>query len=411
MRDLLPHEAAQQAQVSGLVSGAFSAYGYRPVVVPAFEYAPVIEKALQGSAHVLRFVEPETGEVVALRPDMTPQIARLVSSRLKGHPLPMRLCYRGSVLRRRHERARQGRQIQQVGFELLGAPELAGDLEVVELATASVKAAGLSHFTLDLSHSEIARSLTSEASPEHRRGILEALSIKDASELERRGREAGLSAANLRALSELPLLFGGPEIWERAVPLLEKTAAAPAVASLRALTQAIDQADLCDTWVVDLGEPCRFDYYTGMTFHILAEGPGEAVGSGGRYDKLLERFGADCPAAGFAVDLSNLCWALESAGRLPVPRPSLVVVHDTASLDVARAIATVLRARGISATLYDGDAPAAYQLAWGHTACVHVAPNAFEVRVEAGANQHPFSSAERAAEIIEQALRTESEVR
>src|SRR6185503_13661335 len=113
MRDLLPGEASNQAALVRRLLGAFELCGYELVAVPIFEYAAVLEQGLGalGEHEILRFVEPETGTVVVLRPDMTAQIARVVATRLAEAPVPARLCYQGSVLRRRHERARRQRQI------------------------------------------------------------------------------------------------------------------------------------------------------------------------------------------------------------------------------------------------------------------------------------------------------------
>src|SRR5689334_21005339 len=100
MRDLLPADARARASLSRRLMQSFELYGYERVTLPVFEYADVLERGL-GSLdpnEVLRFVEPESGEVVALRPDMTPQVARLLATRLVEAPAPARLCYEGSVL-------------------------------------------------------------------------------------------------------------------------------------------------------------------------------------------------------------------------------------------------------------------------------------------------------------------------
>ena len=76
---------------------------------------------------------------------------------------------------------------------------------------------------------------------------------------------------------------------------------------------------------IDLGEVRGFAYYTGAIFHVLAAGPGEPIGAGGRYDDLLARFDAPMPAVGFALYLDAVAWAREAAGS-PTTRPPSVVV-------------------------------------------------------------------------------------
>src|SRR4029077_20299252 len=116
--------------------------------------------------HVLRFVEPESGEVAALRPDMTPQIARMIATRLYERPPPFRLAYEGTVLRRRSGRARKHRQIPQVGVELAGVGGPEGDLELLALAADALRATGLDRFTLDVGDAGVVRSLLDGLAPQ-----------------------------------------------------------------------------------------------------------------------------------------------------------------------------------------------------------------------------------------------------
>src|SRR5260221_4928492 len=181
MRDLLPPEAAQRRRLSRRLFDHFALYGYELVTPPAFELAEVLERGLGtlDPRDVLRFVEPESGEVAALRPDVTPQIARMAATRLSDRPRPMRLCYEGTVLRRRQERARKHRQIPQAGVELLGVRGPEGDIELMSLAVSSARAAGLSDFVLDLGHADIARAMLNEFPAPLEATILNALAHKD----------------------------------------------------------------------------------------------------------------------------------------------------------------------------------------------------------------------------------------
>ena len=133
MRDLLPEEAAARRTLARQVIEVVARHGYALVTLPVFEFAEVLERGLGtlDPADVLRFVEPESGEVAALRPDMTPQIARVIATRLRDRPPPVRLAYEGTVVRRRSGRARKHRQIPQVGVELAGVAGPEGDVELL----------------------------------------------------------------------------------------------------------------------------------------------------------------------------------------------------------------------------------------------------------------------------------------
>jgi ATP phosphoribosyltransferase regulatory subunit len=317
MRDLLPPVARRQGELARRITRCFELHGYEIVTLPVFEYAEVLERGLGAleSDEVLRFVEPESGEVVALRPDMTPQIARILATRLADLPGPARLCYHGSVMRRPRERARRHRQIFQAGVELLGLEGPAGDLEILRLASAGVRAAGLSSFVFDLGHARIAAALL-ETLPDARTAeLVDALAIKDQPEVSRRALAAGYGGRILTAISELCELHGGAEIWPRAERLLTGTPAEAALRELRRIWDAVSAAELAPKLLVDLSETRNFAYYTGLMFQIHADGPGSPIGAGGRYDSLLGRFGAPRAAAGFALSLDHLAWALESIGR------------------------------------------------------------------------------------------------
>jgi len=245
------------------------------VTPPAFELADVLERGLGtlDPRDVLRFVEPESGVVAALRPDVTPQIARMAATRLSDRPRPLRLCYEGTVLRRRQERARKHRQIPQAGVELLGVPEPEGDIELMSLAVSSARAAGLSDFVLDLGHADIARAMLKEIPAPLEATILNALAHKDTAILADLARAGNAPPAVLRALSELPKLHGDGAVWKEATRLLGSTAAAPALAALRDLWDRATADGLESVLRVDLGEVRGFAYYTGAIFHLFAEGP------------------------------------------------------------------------------------------------------------------------------------------
>ena len=88
MRDLLPEEAGRRRALARRLLDHLRSGGYALVTPPAFEFAEVLERGLGAldPSDVLRFVEPESGEVAALRPDMTPQIARMIATRLRRRP-------------------------------------------------------------------------------------------------------------------------------------------------------------------------------------------------------------------------------------------------------------------------------------------------------------------------------------
>ncbi|MBX3245708.1 MAG: ATP phosphoribosyltransferase regulatory subunit [Myxococcales bacterium] len=375
MRDQLPPDARDRAALASRVLTVFESYGYERVTTPAFEHAEVIERGLEVDRRdVLRFVEPETGEVALLRPDITPQIARIVATSLKGRPAPWRLCYHGTVLRRARGRARRSRQLSQAGVEHVGTAHLDADVEVVALAARALLGAGLRGFRLELGQVRIGRAVLASLPDAARLAAADALGQKDVVALEAVLKAAHVPAVERRRLADLTGLYGdGAEPLKRARRRFRDVETRAALDELEALHDRIVALGLGEHLGVDLGELRGHAYYTGTSFTILAEGPGEPIGGGGRYDQLLARFGRAAPATGFAIDVEHLAWALAAEGApWAPPTPPRIVAVDAPS-----ALVDALREQGAQvATLPEGwgrggspsAAALAYARAWRYDA-------------------------------------------
>jgi len=379
MRDLLPEEAAARRALARTALDVFALHGYVPVTPPVFEFAEVLERGLGtlDPADVLRFIEPESGEVAALRPDMTPQIARIIATRLRDHPPPFRLGYEGTVVRRLSGRARKHRQIPQVGVELAGVAGPEGDLELLGLAADALRAAGLERFVIDVGDAGVVRALLADLPGDAQATLSQAIARKDDVEIAEACEAAG--APHAEALRTLPLLHGARDALVEGVGRLAITPADAAARRLLALFDAAVARGLGDHLTADLGEVRGFAYYTGTIFHVYAHGTGDAVGSGGRYDELLARFGWDLPAAGFALDLDRAGEALGAAG-VAGERPARVVVVGAG--DDPRILE--LRAKGVAAVAArDRGAALAWARAWGFS---HVLDASGWVDADSGAS-------------------------
>ncbi len=367
MRDLFPPESASRRALEQRLARTFELHGYQLVTTPLFEHAEVLERGLEAGSRrdLIRFVEPDSGEVALLRPDITPQIARLIATRLRDHPPPFRLYYGGTVFRRPRGRARRRRQIAQAGVECVGLDGPGGDAEVLEVATAALTSLGLEP-RVELRHPRIAEEALSPLLPGPREAATSALLSKDRSILASALEGETLSGAERELLLALPTLFGGPETLERARSL--GAAAAP----LDELTAVAEEVNT--TLSFDLGELRGRAYYTGVCFDILVDGPGAPVGRGGRYDTLLDGFGAPRPATGFALDLDHLASALETAG-LTLTRSRVGLVASGLSRQELRA----LRSAGERVAEAAGTDPIKYASRWGFAGVVRRCEGGFEL--------------------------------
>src|SRR5512133_4304273 len=161
LRDLTPDHSAHLADLSARLPQVFSSLGYRRVFLPTLERLDVVERGLSHAAmaDVMKFVEPGSGEAVAIRPDITPQIARLYAARPDALPSPARLAYDGPVLRAREARAGRPREVYQSGVELLGAGGAAADAEILVLFARSLQSVGLDGAIVEVGHARFAHAV------------------------------------------------------------------------------------------------------------------------------------------------------------------------------------------------------------------------------------------------------------
>lgn len=322
----------------------FEAWGYAQIITPAFECADVLERGLGpgAKAAAIRFVEPASGEVVALRPDMTPQIARIVATRLAAVPGPIRLCYEGAVTRLAGEAGQ--REILQAGIELvdpigdaaLDRPVAEGDAEVLALATEVLGRLALGETRLDVGHVAPVRYVLGAAPDDDaRQAVIAALARKDRSAL----RSAALALPEpVRPLAEA--LVG---LWGHADGTIDRARKLPWPAEVM---QALDHVERATAGLagvtVDFGDLRGFDYYTGIRFAAFASAAPDAILRGGRYDQLVGRYGRPARAVGFAIDLEAIAQAQRAIGiAVPVGAPGVAVADP--------AVAAALRAAGFRA--------------------------------------------------------------
>ena len=307
-RDVLPDEMRELRRLHLALIEVFESRGYGEVATPAIEYDEVLARGdgrTGGAAY--RFFD-ERGDLLALRSDMTVPIARLAATRYVSADPPLRLCYLANAFRAVRPQRGQMREFAQAGVELIGAPAPQGTAEVVEVLEAALDAAGLTRAVIGLGDADLYRQLLAEfgVEGEARDSILGRLAMHDLV-----GLEAELSA--LEGISEqqcatcvaLSQLRGGSEVLEQARSL-GGAAVERATARIQETFEALQARGVADRVRIDLGLLRDLGYYSGAILEVYDPAIGHVLGGGGRYDKLLKRFGLDLPAAGFALYLERV---------------------------------------------------------------------------------------------------------
>jgi ATP phosphoribosyltransferase regulatory subunit len=358
-RDLLPPDAETEALSVEALMAVFAGHGYERVKPPLLEFE---DSLLSGSGaavaeQTFRLMDPATHRMMGLRPDMTPQVARIAATRLVNAPRPLRLSYAGSCVQAQGGALVSDRQIAQAGIELIGPDSPAADAEVIVLGAQALAAVGLQRFSFDLTLPPLAPTLIEEAGipASARPALMRALDRKDAAEVSRHGGPlariltdlllgAGPAARALDVLREADLTPG-------ARALTERMAASVAAIAMRAPNLRL---------TIDPIEFRGWRYHTGLCVTVYAPGRHEELGRGGRYLS-----GGDEPACGLTLRPEAI---LRAAPARPV-RPRLFV-----PLDSDDSLAAALRAEGFAtvAALDDDCDP---RMAAARLGCTHFLSN------------------------------------
>ena len=214
------------------------------MATPAIEYDEVLARGdgrTAGGAY--RFFD-ESGDLLALRSDMTVPIARLVASRFAGAEPPLRLCYLASAYRAVRPQRGQMREFVQAGVELIGAPAPEGTVEVIEVLEAALDAAGLDRAVIGLGDADLYRQLLTElgVEGEARDSILGRLATHDLVGLEAELSEVdGIGDEQCATCVALSQLRGGSEVLEQARGL-GGAAVERATARLQETYEALERA-------------------------------------------------------------------------------------------------------------------------------------------------------------------------
>jgi len=318
-RDVLPDEMRELRRLKQALLEVFEGRGYGEVATPAIEYDEVMARGEGRAARSSYRFFDESGELLALRSDMTVPIARLVAGRYADAEPPYRLCYLASAYRAVRPQSGQLREFEQAGVELIGAPAAEGTVEVIEVLEAALDAAGLDRAVIGLGDADLYRQLLEElgVEGEARDSVLASLATHDLVGLEEKLSEAGIGAERVETCVSLTQLRGGKEVLERARGI-GGSAVERAIARLSETFEELERRGAADRVQIDLGLLRHLGYYSGAILEVYDPAVGYVLGGGGRYDGLMKRFGLDLSAAGFGLYLQRVHTAqLQEQGRDP----------------------------------------------------------------------------------------------
>lgn len=325
-RDRLPPAAEAASVLTRIIVDGFAARGYARVAPPLVEHeaslASWLGKPLGGA--LFRTSDPASGAGLALRPDITGQIARIAATRLSDAPRPLRLAYAGPVLRARAGQLDPARELTQAGAELIGSDSVAALAELVSTALDTLAAAGVTDLSVDLTTPDLVPELAAGKWPvSDLAGLLAALDGKD---------WGALGSAEAQHYRQLLDLAGDADL---ALPRLARIAPSLAV-ELTALVKALPDVRI----TLDPTERHGFEYHSWVGVSLFGSANGKPfateIGRGGAY-RVRHPDGSEERAAGVSLYVDTLVDA--GLGILPGRRLFL-------PLGTAPAVGAALRAEG-----------------------------------------------------------------
>jgi ATP phosphoribosyltransferase regulatory subunit len=309
-RDLLFDQAKKVRLLETRLSEMFEEEGYQEIVPSTIEYFDLYTRGNQlVKQDVYRFLDRDDN-LLALRADFTPAIARIFSSRLSSFPAPIKVWYAGTVFRKIDPHRGPYRELRQIGAELIGANTVLRDAEIITMAMNSLAAIGLDNAQVHINHAGIFRGvIDSLGLPEEALGSVHSeIERKDARGLEMRLREIGANERMCVQLQRLTACIGSAGVLDDALTFVESESARAAILELKELAGKLRFPE--EQMVFDLTESDEMEYYTGVMFRLFVPRLRHEVGGGGRYDALLSEFGVDMPAVGFSLSMDSLLGSL-----------------------------------------------------------------------------------------------------
>lgn len=349
--DFLPEQAEKIGFIEDKISRTFELWGFRKIIPPMLEFEEIIAIGMDDSLRekAFRFEDRQSHKLIAIPPDITPQVARIESMRMAGYPLPHRLYYNGRVLRHVESQSGRSREIYQSGVELIGLDSPEADAETIAMSVEALTRIGFSGFKIDLGQVDFFKGIIASAGLDRASSaaIQCAVARKDTSSVRETLESLDIPDSSKNEIIALPRLFGGIEVIDKAASIVSNDTSRKALDNLSQVIEILAIHGIRDELTIDLGEIRGLAYHTGVTFEGFVPGLGEPVCGGGRYDSLMARYGRSCPATGFAFNVLNLLQAYDKFDKKGAGKPPVILIFNMKNdRGDALSLASSLRSQG-----------------------------------------------------------------
>jgi histidyl-tRNA synthetase len=351
-RDFYPADMAIQNHIFGAWRRVCARFGFQEYEGPSFEHLELYTgKSGDEIVTQLYNFTDKGGRDIALRPEMTPTLARLANQLGRNLRKPARWFSLPRLWRYEKQQRGRLREFFQLNMDILGSDNVSADAELIAAACRICEELGLtsSDVVARISSRRLISTLLDELGCTDKPPVYLALDRRE--KLEREAFVKGLTDAGLTedGIRKLDALFDAKSLSE-VTELVSSDDAKAALAELETLF-ALLAAHGVGAW-------CKFDptvvrglaYYTGVVYELFDAGRSlRAIAGGGRYDDLLQKLGGErLPAVGFGMGDVVIAELLKDKGLLPtgIPGPELWLVSVDGDEIRLATVAAKLRAHG-----------------------------------------------------------------
>lgn len=348
--EMPPEKAAYVRKIESTLLNVFTRWGYQEVRTPAMEYLDTMSLGLDADELDMAFkmVDRFSGKMLVLRSDVTPQVARMAAGAMSLTPLPLRLCYVADVYRHPDDPSHPRRELIQAGVELIGLDDPQADAEVIAVAVRALEDMRLDGIRISIGQVGFARGVFNEAGFDRQTedALVLAAGRKDRRTVQMILEQASAGKDVREAVLSLTALSGPADVMEGAMQSAPCEECREAVRNLReVMALAVSYGVREDQLLVDLGELTAFRYHTGIVFTGYVSGAGRKVLSGGRYDRLTQKYGRTAPATGFALDILEVVETVSRSSSLN-PAIDYLLVNRSGNREEGLRMSVQLREKG-----------------------------------------------------------------
>lgn len=318
MRDFLPEEAGMMRRIEGKARSVARLYGYKEIMTPLVESYELLATKAGEEVRLRMFAFKDLGgRMVALRPEFTPSIARVVATTLRNEPKPFRLFCLGSLYRYDEPQRGRYREFWQSDFELIGSDKPGADAEILMLTNSLMNEAGLKNCVFKVGHVGVLRGVLSEENLDDKvqNAVLQLMDKKQYEDAFGLLKDSGASERCLGVIRSLVGLKGGNvfEIVGNVKKYVERyEKAVVAAENLGEILRLVVESGCGIDVSVEAGFARGLEYYTGMIFEAYVPELDVALSGGGRYNRLVELFGGEpTPAVGVANGIDRIMLAMQ----------------------------------------------------------------------------------------------------